>query len=178
MKKLSFYFLSFILVLFIACDNTNLPQEDDDSKLTQTEDSIDSQQTELSGTWKIKSLMANGEEYLYHDHVRDYAPDIAKSAIVFGEDNTFELSFVYMDAPGADEPYAEIHKGTYTLDGNSVEFNTTECTKGGSDIELCKFEGEVDGDLLRISKSFAAGELWIIPIVDQSVAVNVIFKLR
>jgi hypothetical protein len=68
--------------------------------------------------------------------------------------------------------------GTYTLNGSTVEFNATECTKGGSDIEVCQFRGEVDGDLLRISKSFAAGELWIIPIIDQSAAVNVIFKLR
>jgi hypothetical protein len=122
--------------------------------------------------------MANGEEFLYHDHVRDYAPDIAKSAIVFGENNTFELSFVYMHAAGADEPYAEIHRGTYTLNGNTIEFNAAECSKGGSIIEVCQFRGEVDGDLLRISKSFAAGELWIIPIIDQDAAVNVIFKLR
>ncbi len=167
MRKLSFYLLSLVLVLFVACENTN-----------PTDDNVDQDKTELSGTWKIKSLMANGEEYLYHDHVRDYAPDIAKSAIVFGEDNTFELSFVYMHAPGADEPYAEIHKGTYILTGNTVEFNATECTKGGSTIEVCQFRGEVDGDLLRVSKSFAAGELWIIPIIDQSAAVNVIFKLR
>ena len=53
-------------------------------------------------------------EYLYNDHVRDYAPDIAKSAIVFGENNTFELSFVYMDAAGADEPYAGGVGGIFT----------------------------------------------------------------
>ena len=93
MKRLSFYLLFLVLVLFSSCENITT-------------------QTELSGTWKIKSLMANSEEYLYNDHVRDYAPDIAKSAIVFGENNTFELSFVYMDAVGADEPYAEIHRGT------------------------------------------------------------------
>ena len=159
MKRLSFYLLFLVLVLFSSCE-------------------IITNQTELSGTWKIKSLMANSEEYLYNDHVRDYAPDIAKSAIVFGENNTFELSFVYMDAAGADEPYAEIHKGTYTLSGNTVEFKPTKCTQGGSDIDLCQFTGEIDGNLLRISKSFAAGELWIIPIIDEAVAVNVIFKLR
>ena len=159
MKKISSLLFILIVLLFTACEVQNTFSE-------------------LSGTWKIKSLIANGEEYLYHDHVRDYAPNIAQSAIVFGEDNTFELTFVYMNAPGADEPYAEIHRGTYTLNGSTVEFNATECTKGGSDIEVCQFRGEVDGDLLRISKSFAAGELWIIPIIDQSAAVNVIFKLR
>ena len=159
MKRLSFYLLFLVLVLFSSCE-------------------IITNQTELSGTWKIKSLMANSEEYLYNDHVRDYAPDIAKSAIVFGENNTFELSFVYMDAAGADEPYAEIHKGTYTLSGNTVEFKPTKCTQGGSGIDVCQFTGEIDGNLLRISKSFAAGELWIIPIIDEAVAVNVIFKLR
>ena len=74
MKRLSFYLLFLVLVLFSSCENITT-------------------QTELSGTWKIKSLMANSEEYLYNDHVRDYAPDIGKSAIVFGENNTFELSF-------------------------------------------------------------------------------------
>lgn len=167
MKKLVFYLLFFVCLLFVACENTDMPN-----------DKVEPEQTELSGTWKIKSLIANGEEYLYHDHVRDYAPDIAKSAIVFGENNTFELSFVYMYAQGADEPYAEIYKGTYSLKDNAVEFNATDCTKGGSIIEGCQFYGEVDGDLLRISKSFSAGELWIIPIIDQSAAVNVIFKLR
>ena len=61
MKRLSFYLLFLVLVLFSSCE-------------------IITNQTELSGTWKIKSLMANSEEYLYNDHVRDYAPDIAKSA--------------------------------------------------------------------------------------------------
>ena len=159
MKKLSFILLSLIVVLFIACE-------------------FETPETELSGTWKIKSLMANGEDFLYNDHVRDYAPDIAKSSIIFGENNTFELSFVYIDTPGADEPYAEIHRGTYTLSGNVVEFNATECIQGGSTIEVCQFRGEIDGNLLRISKSFSAGELWIIPIIDEAVAVNVIFKLR
>ena len=32
--------------------------------------------------------------------------------------------------------------------------------------------------LIEKAKSFAAGELWIIPIIDEAVAVNVIFKLR
>ena len=167
MKKFSFVLLSLIVLFFTACE-------------------VQTSETELSGTWKIKSLMANGEDYMYNDHVVvcpeaqyvNFAPDIAKSAIVFGEDNTFELSFVYMDAAGADEPYAEIHKGTYTLSGNTVEFKPTKCTQGGSDIDLCQFTGEIDGNLLRISKSFAAGELWIIPIIDKAVAVNVIFKLR
>ena len=58
MKKLSFVFFSLVFLLFVACEPAS--------------------QTEMSGTWKIKSLMANGEEYIYHDHVRDYAPDIAK----------------------------------------------------------------------------------------------------
>lgn len=165
MKKLYIILLAVIPLLFCRCE---MSENGNDEQLL----------TSLSGTWKIKSLMANSEEYLYNDHVRDYAPDIAKSAVIFGENNTFELSFVYMDAVGADEPYAEIHKGTYTLNGNTVEFNATECTQGGSDIEVCQFRGEVDGDLLRISKSFSAGELWIIPIIEESVAINVIFKLR
>ena len=165
MKKFAFIVSVFFLFLFVACEREQIEDKD-------------APKTELSGIWKIKSLMANGEDYMYNDHVRDYAPDIAKSAIVFGEDNTFELSFVYMDAPGADEPYAEIHKGTYTLSANTVEFKPTKCTQGGSGIDVCQFTGEIDGNLLRISKSFAAGELWIIPIIDEAVAVNVIFKLR
>jgi hypothetical protein len=157
MKRLSFYFLFLVLVLFSSCE-------------------IITNQTELSGTWKIKSLMANSEEYLYNDHVRDYAPDIAKSAIVFAENNTFELSFVYMDAVGADEPYAEIHRGTYTFDGDVVVFDATECIRAKE--TTCQFRGEVEGNMLYISKSFSAGDLWIIPIIDESAAVVVAFKLR
>lgn len=158
MKKYSFLLLSLIILLFTSCE-------------------LQDTSSELSGIWEIKSLMANGREFLDNDYVRNYAPDIEKSTVVFGENNTFELSLVYTDTPEVGGPYAEIHKGTYTLNDNAITFNATECTKGGSTIDVCQFRGEVDGNLLRISKSFAAGELKIVSI-DMAVAVNVIFKLR
>lgn len=159
MKKFLFVWVCLIVLLFTACDRPYVAFP------------------YIGGTWEIKSLMANGEEYLYDNHVCDYMPDIAKSVIVFGEHSKFELSFVYVDEEGITDSYVEIHKGTYTLNGNTIEFKATECTKGGSNIDVCQFRGELDGSLLRISKSFAAGELKIIPIADEAVAVNVIFKL-
>ena len=50
MKKFSFVLLSLIVLFFTACE-------------------VQTSETELSGTWKIKSLMANGEDYMYNDHV-------------------------------------------------------------------------------------------------------------
>ena len=150
MKKFYFIFFSIVVLCFVACDQPTVHQSTDDQPtcdLPTTEDSI----ATISGTWKIKSLMVNSAEYLYNDHVRDYAPDIAKSAIVFGENNTFELSFVYMDAVGADEPYAEIHRGTYTFDGKVVEFSATECIRAKE--KTCTFRGEVEDNMLYISKS-------------------------
>ena len=160
MKKLSFCFLILIAALFSACDMI-LPT-----------------QTELSGVWKIQSLKANGEEYIDNKTLLIYAPNIAESKIVFGENNTFELLFVYSEpdgAPDSQELACEIHGGTYIFDGKNVEFNATKCEKSAKE-KSCQFKGEVDGNLLRISKSFAAGDLFMIPIFDKSAAVNVIFK--
>ena len=156
MKKLSFCFLTLVAIFFSACD-TVLPT-----------------QTKLSGVWKIQSLKVNGEEYIDNKTLLIYAPNIADSKSVFGENNTFELLFVYSEPDGApDLPdlSGETHSGTYTFDGKVVEFNATKCENFAKETS-CLFKGEVDGDLLRISKSFAAGELWIIPIIDQSAAVN------
>ena len=86
--------------------------------------------------------------------------------------------FVYSEpdgAPDSQELACEIHGGTYTFDGKIVEFNATKCEKAAKEAS-CQFKGEVDGNLLRISKSFAAGDLFMIPIFDKSAAVNVIFK--
>lgn len=160
MKKLSFCFLILIAIIFSACDMI-LPT-----------------QTELSGVWKIQSLKANGEEYIDNKTLLIYAPNIAESKIVFGENNTFELLFVYSEpdgAPDLQELSGETHSGTYTFDGKVVEFNATKCENLAKE-KSCQFKGEVDGNLLRISKSFAAGDLFMIPIFDKSAAVNVIFK--
>ena len=134
--------------------------------------------TNLSGEWAIQSLMANGEEYIDNERLLVYAPDITNSKIVFGENNTFELSFVYSEpngAPDLQELSGEVHSGTYTFYGKIIEFNATKCEKSAKE-KSCHFRGEVDGNLLRISKSFAAGDLFMIPIYDKSVAVNVIFN--
>ncbi len=128
--------------------------------------------TDLTGTWVIESLKANGEEYIDNEHVLAYAPNIANSTIVFGADNTFELTFVY-----ADNSNAEIHRGTYTLNGTVVEFNATKCENLAKE-KTCQFRGEVEGNKLYISKSFSAGSLWIIPIETESAAVMVSFKLQ
>jgi hypothetical protein len=160
MKKLSFCLLTLVAILFSACDMV-LPT-----------------QTELSGVWKIQSLKVNGEEYIDNKTLLIYAPNIAESKIVFGENNTFELLFVYSEpdgAPDSQELACEIHGGTYTFDGKVVEFNATKCENFAKE-KSCQFKGEVDGNLLRISKSFAAGDLFMIPIWDKSAAVNVIFK--
>jgi hypothetical protein len=160
MKKLSFCFLILIAIIFSACDMI-LPA-----------------QPELSGVWKIQSLKANGEEYIDNKTLLIYAPNIAESKIVFGENNTFELLFVYSEpdgAPDSQELACEIHGGTYTFDGKVVEFNATKCENLAKE-KSCQFKGEVDGNLLRISKSFAAGDLFMIPIFDKPAAINVIFK--
>ena len=160
MKKLSFCLLALIAILFSACDM------------------LPSTPTELSGIWRIQSLKANGEEYINNKTLLIYTPNIAESKIVFGENNTFELLFVYSEptgAPDLPELACEIHRGTYTFDGKIVEFNATKCENFAKE-KSCQFKGEVDGNLLRISKSFAAGDLYMIPIWDKSAAVNVIFK--
>jgi hypothetical protein len=161
MKKLSFCFLILIAIIFSACDMI-LPT-----------------QTELSGVWKIQSLKANGEEYIDNKTLLIYAPNIAESKIVFGENNTFELLFVYSEpdgAPDSQELACEIHGGTYTFDGDNVVFDATECIRAKE--TTCQFRGEVEGNMLYISKSFSAGDSWIIPIIDESAAVVVAFKLR
>ncbi len=162
MKKLLFCYFILIAILFSACDKT-IPSA-----------------TTLSGVWNISSLNVNGEEYINNEHLLVYAPDIAKSTIAFGENNTFNLSVIYAesaDATGLYELSGEIHSGTYTLDGKEIQFNATKCDKSAKE-KSCQFRGEIDGKLLRISKSFSPGDLWMIPITDKAVAINVIFQLK
>ena len=67
--------------------------------------------TDLSGTWTIKSLKANGEEFIDNEHLLAYAPDIATSTIVINKDNTFQLTLVYTASNDATDLLAEIHSG-------------------------------------------------------------------
>ena len=157
MKKLLFCLLILIATIFSACD-----------MLLTTP-------TDLSGTWTIKSLKANSEEYIDNEHLLAYAPDIATSTIVINSDSTFQLTLVYTASNDATDLLSEIHQGIYTFDGDIIEFNATNC-KGLSKEKTCQFRGEVEGNMLYISKSFTAGSLVMLPVVEESVAVMVSFQ--
>ena len=157
MKKLLFCLLILVATMFSACD-----------MLLQMP-------TDLSGTWTVESLKVNGEEFIDNEHLLAYAPDIATSTIVINKDNTFELTLVYVASNDATDLLTEIHRGTYTFDGDIVEFNATKCENLAKE-KTCQFRGEVDGNMLYIFKSFAAGSLVMMPVEDESVAVMVSFK--
>lgn len=174
MKKILFISLFFVALLMSCCEKEATELLDEDNNSVEKQDSLP-EKLDLSGVWKIKSLFANDVDYIDHSHVLDYAPDIVKSTIVFGEENTFDLSIVYMQ-PVDFEPYIESHKGIYTMKDKSVKFSASVCENAGK--KSCEFNGVVEGDLLTIRKSFKAGELWMIPLIDEDAEVKVVFKLK